>query len=364
MKTLPSLQIGKHFARYPIVQGAMATRVSGANLAGAVANAGGIGIMSTVGLGLNSPFFMGNSHRRKINFFQANRLALIEQLQKARAISPHGIIGVNVLIATRNYRDLVQTAAENGADLIITGAGLPLDVPEYTKNYPDVALVPIVPSVDAAKQICQHWEKEYDRIPDAFIVQCSKTAGGHVSANAPQIEQVIPELVHYLRCELGAVIPIIAAGGIWDRRDIDQMLALGASGVQIGTRFITTDECDADIRYKEFHLRANAEDVAIVPSPIGIPGRAIRNQFAEKAIANSSDLERRCVANCLQSCLCRDRKETYCLIQALDRAATGDVENGLIFSSANAGRADRIIPVAELMAELTQSATVSFPIAA
>lgn len=136
------------------------------------------------------------------------------------------------------------------------------------------------------------------------------------------------------------------------------MLALGANGVQLGTRFITTHECDADIRYKEFHLNANPEDVVIVPSPIGVPGRAIRNDFAAKAIAHSPELERRCVASCLQNCLCRDRKETYCPIQALDRAASGDIENGLIFSSSNAGRAERIVSVAELLAELTQPVAV------
>ena len=372
MKALPSLQIGQHIARYPIIQGAMATRVSCANLAGAVANAGGIGIISTVGLALNSPYFRRDSQYRKINFHQANRLALIDELQKARAISPHGVIGVNVLIATRDYAELARTAAENGANIIITGAGLPLDVPEYTANHPDVALVPIVPTVEAAKQICQHWEKEYDRLPDALIVQCSKTAGGHLAVKPPELSNiaynrkyVITELSNYLRSELGAAIPIIASGGIWDRTDIDEMLALGAKGVQIGTRFITTHECDADIRYKEFHLRANAKEVVIVPSPVGVPGRAIRNPFAEQAIANSSDIPKRCIANCLQSCLCRDRQQTYCLIQALDRAARGDIENGLIFSSSNAGRAERIVSVAELMAELTQPVnTIAFPSAA
>ncbi|MFB2971934.1 NAD(P)H-dependent flavin oxidoreductase [Aerosakkonema sp. BLCC-F183] len=369
MKTLPSLQIGKHIARYPIIQGAMAVRVSGANLAGAVANAGGIGIVATIGLGLNSPYFMPNLHRKRVKFSLANCLALIDELQKARSISPHGVIGVNVLVAVRNYADLVRTAIENGANLIATAAGLPLDLPEYTANYPDTALVPTVSTVAAARTLCQTWESKYDRLPDAFIVQCSKTIGGHLAGKsqdvekpAYKIEQLIPELADYLRRELGAAIPIIAAGGIWDKADIDAMLALGANGVQIGTRFITTHECDADIRYKEFHLNANPNDVAIVPSPLGVPGRAIRNKFAEDAIAQSPNIERRCIANCLQSCLCRDRQETYCIIQALDRAARGDVENGLIFSSANAGRAKRIMSVTEVMAELTQPARAIAPI--
>jgi nitronate monooxygenase len=196
-------------------------------------------------------------------------------------------------------------------------------------------------------------------LPDAFIVENPDSAGGHLGAKAEELgnralnaEQVIPDLVTYLHQEVGQPIPVIAAGGVWDRTDIDQMLTLGASGVQIGTRFITTDECDADIRYKEFHLHAKPEDVVIISSPVGMPGRALRNAFAEKAIANSPDLEKRCLFNCLHTCKCRDEQQYFCIIQALDDAARGDIENGLVFSGSNAGRADRIIPVAELMAEL------------
>lgn len=185
------------------------------------------------------------------------------------------------------------------------------------------------------------------------------SAGGHLGAKLEELgdraleaEQVIPELVAYLQQELGQSIPVIAAGGVWDRQDIDRMLALGASGVQIGTRFITTDECDADIRYKEFHLHAQPEDVVIISSPVGMPGRALRNTFVEKAIAGSPDLDRRCLASCLHVCKCRDEQKYYCIIQVLDKAARGDIENGLIFSGSNAGRAERMIPVAELMAEL------------
>ncbi|HEY9607075.1 MAG TPA: nitronate monooxygenase family protein [Allocoleopsis sp.] len=360
MKPLPSLQIGKYTARYPIVQGAMAVRVSGGNLAGAVAQAGGIGVIATLGLGLHSSFCDRYSPRRqKYQFFIANRLALIDELQKARAISPDGLIGVNVLVATKNYPDLVRTAVEQGANLIIAGAGLPLDLPEYTADYPDVALVPIVSTVSAAASICQHWKQYYHRLPDAFIAECPRSSGGlgatseEMDESTCQVERIVPELVDYLHHQLGSPIPVIASGGIWHRADIDAMLALGASGVQIGTRFITTEECDADIRYKEFHLNASPEDIAIVPSPVGVPGRALRNKFVEKAIAHSPDLERRCIANCLQACNCRDKRETYCLIQALDRAARGDVENGLVFAGTKAGRTKRIMPVAELMAELT-----------
>jgi nitronate monooxygenase len=214
--------------------------------------------------------------------------------------------------------------------------------------------------------MCRKWERHYGRLPDAFVVENPNSAGGHLgakleelgdplvsrSARALEAEQVIPELVTYLQQEVGQTIPVIAAGGVWDRADIDRMLALGASGVQIGTRFITTNECDADIRYKEFHLHAKPEDVVIISSPVGMPGRALRNAFVEKAIAGSPDLEKRCLFNCLHACKCRDEQQYFCIVQALDKAARGDIENGLVFSGSHAGRVERIIPVVELMAEL------------
>lgn len=357
MTALPPLRIGKHIARYPIIQGGMGIRISGANLAAAVANAGGIGIISAVGLGFNSPYF--DRKTRKGDLFAANRLALIDELKKARTSSPEGIIGINSMVVARDHETLVRTAAEFGVNLVISGAGLPLNLPELTADYPDVALVPIISSPRAAKVICQKWERKYGRLPDAFVVENPNSAGGHLGAKFEELgdptldaEQVIPELIHYLRSQWGQEIPVIAAGGVWNRADIDRVLALGAKGVQMGTRFITTDECDADIRYKEFHLNAKPEDVVLVPSPVGLPGRALRNAFSEGAIANSPNLEKRCIANCLQICKCRDRRETYCIIQALDRAARGDVENGLIFAGSNAGRSERIVPVTELLAEL------------
>lgn len=361
MLPLPSLQIGQHLARYPIIQGGMGIRISGARLAAAVANAGGIGVISAVALGLNSPYFdinQPNARKRREQFFEANRLALIDEIRKARTLSPTGILGINAMVVAQDYETLVRTAAEEGINLIISGAGLPLQLPEYAAVHPEVALVPIVSSTRAARILCRKWERQYGRLPDAFVVENPNSAGGHLGAKSEELgdraletEQVIPELVTYLQ-EVGQSIPVIAAGGVWDRADIDQMLALGASGVQIGTRFITTDECDADIRYKEFHLNAKSDDVVIISSPVGLPGRALRNAFVEKAIAGSPDLEKRCLFNCLHTCKCRDEQQDYCIVQALDKAARGDIESGLIFSGSNAGRAKRMMPVAELMAEL------------
>lgn len=362
MPSLPSLQIGQHVVRYPIIQGGMGIRISGAQLAAAVANAGGIGIISAVALGLNSPYFdmtQPNSRKRREQFFEANRLALIDEIKTARTLSPEGILGINAMVAAQDYETLVRTAAEQGVNLIISGAGLPLQLPEYTAAYPEVALVPIVSTTRAARIICRKWERQYGRLPDAFVVENPNSAGGHLGAKSEELgdraleaDQVIPELITYLQQEVGHVIPVIAAGGVWDRADIDRMLALGASGVQIGTRFITTHECDADRRYKEFHLHAKPEDVVIVSSPVGLPGRALRNAFVEKAIAGAPDVERRCLLNCLHACKCRDEQQYFCIIQVLDKAARGDIENGLVFSGSNAGRADRILSVAELMAEL------------
>lgn len=357
MTTLPSLRIGIHTARYPIVQGGMGIRVSGANLAAAVANAGGIGIVSAIGLGFNSPYF--NARRRSGDLLEANRLALIDELKQARALSPDGIIGINSMVAVRDHETLVRTAAAQGANLIICGAGLPLNLPSYTQDYPEVALVPVVSSVRAARLICRRWKKQYQRSPDGFVVETPNAAGGHLGAKfedlgkpAFSLENVIPELVNYLNHELGEPIPVIAAGGIWDRQDIDRALSLGASGVQMGTRFVTTHECDADIRYKEFHLNASPEDVVIIPSPVGPPGRALKNPFTERLLNEPDTLEKRCVANCLQACRCRDAKEAFCIMQVLDLAAKGDVENGLIFASSHAGRATALVNVSTLMAEL------------
>lgn len=353
-RILPALQIGKHIAQHPIIQGAMAVRVSGANLAGAVANAGGIGLISSLGIGLAAAQF---DRRKSSSFFAANRSALIEELQKARMISPDGIIGVNILVATRDYLALAQTAAAHGADAIVTGAGLPLELPGVTANYPNVALIPIVADVQAVKTICEAWAERYDRAPDAFIVENCKQIGGHFASqceesNTETIQTVINELRSYLT-ELGLEIPLIISGGIWEREDIDRAIAMGADGVQIGTRFITTEECDADRRYKEFYLQADPQNVVTVPSPAGKPGRALRNEFAQQAIINAPTLERRCIANCLSTCLCRDTGKTYCLIQALSKAAQGDVEQGLIFSSGNVKPVEDIISVAELMTTLT-----------
>lgn len=342
----------------------MGVRISGARLAAAVANAGGIGIISSVGLGLSSPHFESaelQGQNLANRFVAASRLALLEEIQKARTLSPQGIIGINTMVADRNHDALIAAIADQPIDLIIAGAGLPLGLPRLTEKAPHIALVPIVSSVRAARIICRKWSQQYNRLPDGFVVEHPRYAGGHLGAKADEIEdaaasveQIIPALVKFLAEEIQADIPIIAAGGVWDRTDIDRMLALGAKGVQLGTRFITTEECDADDRYKAFHLSARAEDVTLVPSPVGMPGRALKNAFVNQVLNSTLNMKTRCV-NCLHRCKYRDSRETYCILNALDRAAKGDVENGLIFAGTNAGRSDRIRSVNDLMAELVMS---------
>lgn len=360
--TLPTLKIGRYCAQYPIIQGGMGVRISGAKLAAAVANAGGIGVISAIGLGMNSPYFdpdQANPKQRHQQFIEANRQALVDEVKKARALSPQGIIGVNVMMAAQDVEMLVKLAIANGANLILAGAGLPMKLPEYTMDYPEVGLIPIVSSTRAARLICQKWQRNYQRLPDAIVVENPNFAGGHLGAKDEDMgdpnlnpEVVLPDLLDYLQT-LETPIPIIAAGGIWDRADIDRCLALGAQGVQMGTRFITTHECDADTRYKEYHLQATPEDVVLVPSPVGLSGRALRNPFAER-ILEGEILESRasCLANCLLSCKFRDRRETYCILRALDRASRGDVETGLIFTGSNTGRATELMPVAAVIQEL------------
>ncbi|TVQ11398.1 MAG: nitronate monooxygenase, partial [Leptolyngbya sp. DLM2.Bin27] len=336
MHNLPSLTIGQYTVPHPIVQGGMGIRVSGAGLAAAVANAGGIGVISAVGLGMHSPYFdieEKSPKTRQIQFFEANRLALIDELRQARALSPAGILGVNIMVAARDYETLVQTAIENGVNLIFSGAGLPLTLPALTAQHPEVALVPIISSLRAAQVICKKWQRQYNRLPDAFVVENPQAAGGHLGAKAEDLadpaigaEAVIPALVSYLAETFEPPIPVVAAGGVGDRTTLLHALSLGASGVQIGTRFIPTDECDADLRYKEFHLNADPADIVLVPSPVGLPGRALRNAFADRVNAGElPSAKDQCFANCLQVCKFRDRRETYCILRALDRACRGDV---------------------------------------
>lgn len=345
------LTIGKKKVRIPIIQGGMGIGVSRSGLAGAVANNGGVGVIASVALGLISPYF-----KKKSDYHKANKLALRDEVRKAREIAGDGIFGVNCMVAISDYENMVRVSVENGADIIISGAGLPTSLPAITAGYPDVALVPIVSSVKAAQVIIKKWGRDYGRLPDAIIYEHPKYAGGHLGAGYGELDdpkydysRTIPGLVEAVR-PFGN-IPIIAAGGIWNAADIRAVMALGASGVQMASRFVCTYECDAAIEFKEVYLSAGDEDLTIVHSPVGLPGRAIKTAFLK---SGKKARGKGCMANCLKVCAKRDMGEEFCIALALKKAVTGDLKNGLFFAGTNASRSNKMVSVADLMKELSE----------
>jgi nitronate monooxygenase len=346
------MKIGKHEVRYPLIQGGMGVRISGGNLAGHVARCGGVGLVATPGIGLNSPRYQGN------NYFTAQPQALKDELRKAYAIAPDGVIGTNCMVALTDYADLVRASCEGGAKLIVSGAGLPLNLPELTAEWPDVALVPIASSVKAAELIARKWKKSYNRLPDAVVVEDPDTAGGHLGEKLENIGSgdydqyaTVRGVKAYFREEFGADIPVIAAGGIWDRADLEYALTQGADGVQMATRFVTTEECDAEPAFKQAYLDCRKEDIGLMMSPAGLPGRAL---VANIDAIRARDLQHTpgCPIGCLKKCTYKTEQERFCIVQALDRAQRGDVETGLIFCGTNAWKATRIETVAEIFADL------------
>jgi NAD(P)H-dependent flavin oxidoreductase YrpB (nitropropane dioxygenase family) len=346
------LTIGKYQIPFPIIQGGMGVRVSAANLAGNVALCGGVGLIATAGLALNSEHYTGK------NFFKADAEALKDELRKAYEIAPDGIIGTNCMVAVSNYADIVQASCEGGAKIIVSGAGLPLNLPQLTADYPDVALVPIVSSRKAAELIARKWQKNYKRLPDAVVVEDPDTAGGHLGEKLENIGTgeydqyaTVRAVKAYFTETWGADVPVIAAGGIWDREDVEYALSHGADGVQMASRFVCTRECDADPAFKQAYLDCRKEDIGLIMSPAGLPGRALKANIDQ---VRAHDVEKgiRCPSGCLKKCAYRDSGERFCIVHALDRAQKGDRDSGLIFCGTNAWKADRIETVAERFDEL------------
>ncbi|MBP3915199.1 nitronate monooxygenase family protein [Clostridium sp.] len=343
------LKIGNLIAKLPIIQGGMGVGVSLSNLAGNVAKYGAIGVISAAHPGYLEKDFEKNT-------LQANIRALKNHIRKAKEISNNGIIGVNIMVAMKNYKELVQASIEGGADLIISGAGLPLKLPEYTKNS-EIKILPIVSSSKATRLILSYWKKHYNRIADGIIVE-GPEAGGHLGFKADGIENDINKFesnvkdilktVKDLEREYSKEIPVIVAGGVFDSNDIKRYMELGANGVQIGSRFVTTYECDVDMKFKEAYLNCNKSDIKIVKSPVGMPGRAINNNFLRR-INNESNKISKCY-NCLVPC--NPSTTPYCISEALINAARGDIDNGLIFCGANAYRINKMMSVKELLDEL------------
>lgn len=353
--SLPPLKIGSVTSRFPIIQGGMGVGISRSRLSAAVSEAGGIGVIASVALGINSPFYHGPASYR-----EANMKALGSDITDALARSPVGNIGTNCMVAITDFENMVRTSLEKGAKLIISGAGLPMKLPEFAKDFPEVALVPIVSSVKAAKLIYKRWVKRHGKVPDGFVVETPNYAGGHLGAVHSEVgkeeyllERVIPDLKEYIVKVIKEKIPIIAAGGIWDRKDIDGMMSLGADGVQMSTRFVCTVECDAPDSFKQAYLDAGEDDVVLVKSPVGLPGRGVRNPFVRQLEEGTHNGDGKCFVNCLIHCSYRDRGEGFCIAKSLAESQRGDAVGGLIFSGSNVPRCTEITTVKEIFQELT-----------
>ena len=348
---LPQIKIGDKVTKFPIIQGGMGIGVSLSNLASAVANYGGIGVISGVQIGFREEDFQRNSS-------QANERALAKEIRKARELSPEGILGVNLMVAIQNYKELVAVCVKEKIDLIISGAGLPSELPQFVKGS-QTKLAPIVSSGKAAAVITKLWKKRYDYLPDLVVVE-GPEAGGHLGfsleqlkGDVPSLKDIVKDVMNALKPfeeESGRKIPVIAAGGIFDSNDVKEFLQLGCNGVQIGTRFAATHECDASLEFKQAYVDAKEEDIQIVLSPVGMPGQAIMNPFMKKV-----KLERQKVTkcyNCLQPC--NPANTPYCISNALINSVQGNVNEGLIFIGKNGHRINKIVSVKRLIDELFQ----------
>ncbi len=344
------LRIGSFAVPVPIIQGGMGVGISLSGMASAVANEGGIGVISSAGLGVLYK-------NLATDYIEASIEGLKEELRKTRKMTM-GVIGVNVMVAMSNFADMVKTAIAERVDIIFSGAGLPLDLPSFLKSDSKTELVPIVSSGRAAKIICEKWKKEYNYLPAAIVVEGPK-AGGHLGFKLNQIddesfslEHLIPEVVSTVKVfeDLYNVkIPVIAAGGIYSGQDIKNILKLGASGVQMGTRFVTTTECDASDAFKQTYINAKAEDIQIINSPVGMPGRAIYNSFLDK-VRMGFKQPVRCPFKCIRTC--DVSTSPYCIINALISAFKGKFNNGYAFAGSNAYLASKIISVRDTFRDI------------
>lgn len=337
------LRIGDLCARIPVVQGGMGVGVSLSKLAGAVAAAGGVGVISTAQIGFRDPEFATNP-------IETNLKAIGEEIAKARKLANGGVLGVNIMVATRRYEDYVKAAVEAGIDLIISGAGLPMTLPSLVENA-RTKIAPIVSSAKSLSVITKYWMKKYNRKPDMVVIE-GPAAGGHLGFSREEIDRYTKEAYDeeikvILAMTREMEVPAVVAGGIYTREDMEHYLSMGASGVQLATRFVTTEECDASDAYKQAYINAKKDDIVIVSSPVGMPGRAIHNAFLDKVNAGE-----RFMRGCRQCIItCKPATAPYCITEALINAVEGRLDEGLIFCGSNAYRAERIERVADIMEE-------------
>jgi len=343
-----SFFIGKYEIKLPIIQGGMGVGVSLSGLASAVANQGGVGVISAAGIGLLYPRLRGDYMEKCI-------LGLKEELRKARE-KTKGVIGVNIMVALSNFADLARTAIAEKADVIFAGAGLPLDLPSFLQSDSKTMLVPIVSSSRAAKIICDKWKQNFNYLPDAIVVEGPK-AGGHLGFKNNQIEdehysleEIIPEVLavaNQYREEKN--IPVIAAGGITTGEDIARFLKMGVAGVQLGSVFVPTYECDASTEFKNVYISSGEGDIRIIQSPVGMPGRAFDGEFI-RSVAEGKEKPKRCSFHCIKTC--DYEKSPYCIIKALYYAAKGKLDKGYVFAGKNAYLAEKISSVKEVIDKL------------
>ena len=346
------LKIGDLVAKIPIIQGGMSVGISLSGLASAVAEEGGIGVIGSAMIGMSESDIRSNG-------IEANLRALKKEIRKTREMT-QGIIGVNIMVALTNYADMVKLSIEEGIDIIFCGAGLPLDLPKYLTNGSKTKLVPIVSSARAAKIICKKWLSKFNYLPDAVVVEGPK-AGGHLGFKMEQIndpdyvlEKIIPQVIDAVKPFAKAHqkdIPVIAAGGVYSGKDIYKFLKMGAAGVQMGTRFVATHECDAAIEFKQAFVDAGEDDLVLIKSPVGLPGRAVRNKFIEDVNLGVRK-PFKCPYHCIKTC---DYKNSpYCISFALISAKKGKLKHGFAFAGTNAYRIDKIVSVKALIASLLQ----------
>lgn len=344
-----TLKIGNLTAKIPVVQGGMGVGISLSHLAGAVAKAGGVGVISTAQIGFRDKDYAHDP-------LSCNLRAIGSEIKKARDIAPNGVIGVNIMVATLHYEDYVRAAVKAGADIVISGAGLPMNLPELTAGS-QTKIAPIVSSNKALSVITRQWERKYSRIPDMVVIE-GPMAGGHLGFSEKQLAEMtvqdfdrevveIIKSVRELENRYETKIPVVVGGGVFEREDMEHYLSLGADGVQIATRFVATDECDAAKEYKEAYIHAKKEDIMIIKSPVGMPGRAVRNLFLDRVLSGER------IMNSCRQCIktCNPATTPYCITKALINAAIGNVDEGLIFCGSNVDRVKEIVPVEKIMEE-------------
>ena len=324
----------------------MGVGISLSGLASAVANEGGVGVISAASIGMLTKDFAKNP-------LEANIAALRSEIRKAKKLT-NGVLGVNVMVALTNFADMVKTSIEEGIDIIFAGAGLPLDLPEFLQKGSETKLVPIISSAKAVKLISKWWMEKYNYVPDAFVLE-GPMAGGHLGFKKEQIDDPKYSLENLLKEVLSEVkeiekntskkIPVIAGGGIYSGQDIRNFLDLGASAVQMATRFVATVECDADENFKKAYIACKKENICIIESPVGMPGRVIENDFVKKMKAGLKS-PAVCPYHCIMSC--KEKDSPYCITLALVNAYKGKLDKGFSFVGANGYKVDKILTVKEL----------------